>query len=69
MKDIISHLRNVEETANLDWQHHVMMARAAADAIERLDAQLQDAVKVAFEHGATAWVKDHHPDAFDRLSK
>ena len=68
MKDIVNHLRNVEEVANLDWQHHVTMARAAADAIEQLDSDLKSAVEAAYQHGATEWVKANHPDIFARLS-
>ena len=68
MKDIIKHLRDVEEVANLDWQHHVTMARAAADAIEKLDADLKSAVEVAYEHGATDWVKENHPDLYAQIS-
>ena len=69
MKDIVNHLRNIEEVAGLDWQHHVTMARSAADAIERLDADLKSAVAVAFEHGAADWVKENHPDLYARLSE
>ncbi|MEM9106166.1 MAG: hypothetical protein AAGC96_10980 [Pseudomonadota bacterium] len=69
MKDIISHLRDVEEVANLDWQHHVTMARAAADAIEKLSADLDAAIEAAFDHGAKAWVQENHPDHYERLSK
>ncbi|WP_136657144.1 hypothetical protein [Nitratireductor sp. XY-223] len=69
MKELIDHLRNVEENASLDWQHHVTQARAAADTIERLAAELEKAVEVAFEHGAADWVKSNHPDHYGRLSK
>ena len=68
MKDIISHLRNVEEVANLDWQHHVTMARAAADAIEKLSADLDAAIVAAFDHGGKDWVQQNHPEHFARLS-
>ena len=69
MKDIVSHLRNVEEVANLDWQHHVAMARAAADAIEKLSADLDAAIEAAFDHGAKAWVQLNYPDRYERLSR
>ncbi|MEX3009259.1 hypothetical protein [Hoeflea sp. TYP-13] len=69
MKDIVNHLRNISEITGLDWQHHITMARSAADAIEKLDADLEGAIEVAFDHGATEWVKLNHPDHYARLSK
>jgi|GEM_PF-3671627 len=68
MKHIVEHLRNIEEVAGLDWQHHITMARSAADTIEELDAQLESAIKVAFDHGATEWVKLNYPDRYARFS-
>ncbi|MEM6460995.1 MAG: hypothetical protein AAF724_03680 [Pseudomonadota bacterium] len=68
MQDIVKHLRDIEEVTGLDWQHHITMARAAADTIEKLDGELTSAVEVAFEHGATQWVKDNHPALYARLS-
>ena len=62
-------VRNVEEVANLDWQHHVSMARSAADAIERLSADLDAAIEVAFDHGAGAWVQLNYPDHYERLRR
>ena len=68
MKHIIEHLRNIEEVTGLDWQHHVTMARSAADTIEGLQADLESAIKVAFDHGAADWVKQNYPDQYARLS-
>lgn len=69
MKDIVDHLRNIGEVTGLDWQHHIAMARSAADTIETLDADLERAIAVAFDHGATEWVKQNYPDHYARLSK
>ena len=68
MKDIVNHLRNIEEVTGLDWQHHITMARSAANAIEQLDADLASAVEVAYQHGAEDWVRQNHPDLYARLS-
>ena len=39
----------------------------ADDKIEGLEADLDSAIEVAFNRGATDWVRQNYPDRYDRL--
>lgn len=45
------------------------LATEAIDKIEGLEADLEDAVKTAFDRGATEWCKLNYPDLYKHFNK
>ena len=75
MADIFTELRAAQELyedAGVDGVEGARMMKVAADKIEGLDADLRDAVRVAYNNGAVDWAHMNYPAwvvGFKRESK